>query len=712
MKLAIDKEEKELFRFHKCNIVKVKGKKPIVPKGQKILRELQSDAEFEKLLEVKNWAVTQTAESKLLWLDIDTDYTGPLDKCVNRTRQKTEGEKRFYSKHGFIFVKNASHAELVHFVKKLKTTNFDHELYAENHYLIFANGQWQPKDDLAKPVIEITKDELTQVFAEYGPKTTNSIIGRKIPSGKRHVYALALMHKYISKSKDRGDIYREITQDYDFEDLPSFKAELEGIISWCIDNKKDDKIFYFEIIKNFGLHFARLERGDMFNCWYWTGEKWSNRAAEKILDTLQELVPELNPTDAISRTLAAQMSSYTKLQIDDASREYQVARTQKRYDEYGQYFDLQDRQVKAVNPNVDFFVDPDVRIKLDPYAKKPEVYFQYLKDMIEDKDDIPIFDDHHAGGFLHVTNLGSIPRVMYLIGPKDGYKSLIYEIFNESVTSLISESFGKLESNFGKSLFGNKMFNICEENRILSPNDLSIFKDLVSSSGSRAEIKHGKEVVYFHTFPRHTFLGNLVAMISGIDDDESVFKRITYITAKGSLKTNWREKITKKERVRIIMHWLKRASEIYNGSKMAVQDAEVTKERYEILTLGHLKEVIEKFYEITTDNRRCVLIKDFKNNFDTLYKTSFKRIREMVEAHPDLDITASKRTDRVYFLENEGMGTFSTTDEEGKGGYGIQKGVIYGLIPKKQKSEDGSEDDKPKKQKSKDGKNDNLANHT
>ena len=679
----IDKTEKELFRSHKCNIVEIVDKKPVVPKGQKVLRELQSDAEFEKMFEVKNWAVTQTTESKLLLLDIDTEYSGPLDKLVNRTRQKTEGEKRFFSKHGFIFVKDASHADLVHFVKKVKTTNFDHELYAEGHYVTFANGQWQPKDDLAKPVIEITKDELTQVFAEYGPKATNSIIGRKIPSGKRHVYALALMHKYISKSDDRGDIYREITNDYDFEDLPGFKAELEDIISWCIDNKKDDKIFYFEIIKNSGLHFAKLERGDMFNCWYWTGKKWSNRAAEKILSTLQELVPELNPTERIARTLAAQMSTLN-LQVDDESREYQVQRTKKIYDAHGQYFDLQDGQVKPVNPEIDFFVDPDVRIKLDPDAKEPKKYFEYLKAMIENEEDIPIFDDHKAGGFCHVKNLGSIARVMYLIGPKDGYKSLIYEICNESITSLISESFGKLEHNFGKSLFGNKMFNINEENRILSPNDLSIFKDLVPSSGSTAEVKQGKEVVYFHRFPRHTFLGNLVAMISGIDDDDSVFKRITYIPTNGSLQTNWREVIDEEERIRIIMHWLRRASELYNGAKMAVQDVVITKERYEILTLGHLKEVIDKFYDFTDDKACCVLIKDFKNNFDTLHKTSFKRIREMVEAHPKLEITPANRPDRVFFIKGE---EFSTRDDNNVGGYGMQKGVIYGLIPKSSKEE-------------------------
>ena len=698
MELTIGEEAKRQFRSLKCNIAEIKGKKPIIPKGQKVLRELQSDAEFEKLLEVKNWAVTQTAESKLLWLDIDKGYTGPLDKFVNRTRQKIVDGKRIDSKHGFIFVKDATHADLVHFVKKVKTTNFvkEHELYAEGHYLTFANGLWKPKDDLAGPIIETTKAELAKAFAEYKPVVGSKmpITGETIPEGKRHNTCLQIAMSIISKTKDPNpdEIYQTITTNYKIENLAGFESELKQIIKDCISYKDEPSQYYTRIIKDSGSHFAHLIHDKPYNCLIWDNLRhvWFENANERVLSMMMALADEnKQPKTAMADELTRQISVLPEtLQIDIQDKQYQKQRTKRVYDTFGNCLDFDTGRVRPIDPKIDFFLKPDVYIKLDDSVGYPKVVFEYLNDMLVDPNDIPILIDHLASGFLHVDNLRTIARALYLIGPPNGYKSVLVELMKKGVVSVISEQLDKVENtNFGKSLFGNNSHNLCEENKIMSPKDLSAFKDMVANNGSTAEQKNGKELVYFHKFPRHTFLGNLVAPIAGIDDDNSIFKRMTYLKANGNLTTDWRSKIIDddSEIQRFIMYLLKRASEIYNGSPMHEQPRTVTVEVYNDLTQGILNKMLgeDGLYKKTKDYTCCVLLKEFQNDINRVNKSkvSLNRLRTMIENDPDLDITPKNtHGERVFHDEDKAWSTMNVHNLDGSG---IHKQVVFGLIPRK-----------------------------
>ena len=77
-----DEELKKKFHSENCNIVEMsKEKIANIPKGTKILQSLQNDEEFEKLLNVENWAVTQTTQSNILFFDLHDDFVGTFYFC-------------------------------------------------------------------------------------------------------------------------------------------------------------------------------------------------------------------------------------------------------------------------------------------------------------------------------------------------------------------------------------------------------------------------------------------------------------------------------------------------------------------------------------------------------------------------------------------------------------------------------------------------------
>ncbi len=104
----IDVELKKQFRDEKCNIVEMtKNKIAVVPKGSKILNPLQSQEEFNELLSAENWGITQTLESNIIFIDLDSnEYHKGFDKFFNRRRDKYVNHSEFIkSKHGFLALK-------------------------------------------------------------------------------------------------------------------------------------------------------------------------------------------------------------------------------------------------------------------------------------------------------------------------------------------------------------------------------------------------------------------------------------------------------------------------------------------------------------------------------------------------------------------------------------------------------------------------------
>ena len=71
-KTSNDELIKQRFRDEYCNIVVMdKSKRAKVPIGYEILQPLQSLDEFNKVVNSENWAITQTNDSNIIFVDLD-----------------------------------------------------------------------------------------------------------------------------------------------------------------------------------------------------------------------------------------------------------------------------------------------------------------------------------------------------------------------------------------------------------------------------------------------------------------------------------------------------------------------------------------------------------------------------------------------------------------------------------------------------------------
>ena len=137
-----DVEQKKQFRDEKCNITKMLDTKAAsVPYGSQILNPLQSQEEFDEILNTQNWAITQTSESNVLFFDLDhNDYNKNLDRFFNRRRDKYTGKSNLvHSKHGFLKVVDADHTWCVEFARRYHN-KMGIEIYAENHWGIYGGA--------------------------------------------------------------------------------------------------------------------------------------------------------------------------------------------------------------------------------------------------------------------------------------------------------------------------------------------------------------------------------------------------------------------------------------------------------------------------------------------------------------------------------------------------------------------------------------------
>jgi len=181
----IDEEMKRILRDeYTCNIVGFNDDKtPKIVTDALVLRELQNDTEFKKLLPVKQWGVTQTINSNIILANLNTSqYDLKLNKIFTRTRRTYKNGEPFVSKHGIIKVLGATHADCVMFCGLYHQPG-GLELSAENQSMIvgghynclekeeLAEGEdmptssWYVKTDMhLSPIIEIDKEKLVELF--------------------------------------------------------------------------------------------------------------------------------------------------------------------------------------------------------------------------------------------------------------------------------------------------------------------------------------------------------------------------------------------------------------------------------------------------------------------------------------------------------------------------------------------------------------------
>ena len=193
------------------------------------------------------------------------------------------------------------------------------------------------------------------------------------------------------------------------------------------------------------------------------------------------------------------------------------------------------------------------------------------------------------------------------------------------------------------------------------------------------EVKNAKMPVFASRFPRHIVMCNKVAPIARDDNDDSIFIRNQYIQTKDvSSSKDWRNILLDDAEIqKITMFFLKRACQIFNGVKpIKQQSLKLSKEKYEKLTHGAIKSIIDEYYERVDDSVGTLWLyfwRDIRKH--TGENISKKKLRDDIE---ELGFTVNR--DR-YFRDDEAFvfseNNPSSVDEK------VTTTLILGLKPKR-----------------------------
>jgi len=765
----IDEELKRKFRSEKINIVEMsQSKAAIIPKDTKILQPLQSDEEFEKLLHVKNWGITQTIESSVLFFDSDpkdvNDFNKKFSSFFNRRRDKyIKNSLQVNSQHGFLKVTDADHDWCVEFARKYHLKS-GIEIYAENHWGIFAGTYynekntddpkretiWFSKDDLHKdPIIEVTKEDLTNVFGviqlDNSISAPNNIrvdeiikdnfivnegqdrerfiikymVSRIIKNPEfldNNKILLEIAHEFNKKHcnpsisderlektikqsinyaltnlKNKGliQIEKSVTFDLDdehkliinnafksinklkkdkekvnydsllplivkyIEDEDSLHDYMEGgknhsqlqeLVSLIVKNSQDEVEFlqaYLETkIFNRFAHVMELDVKNQFNCWYWTGKRWSDNTAHYVLTSLQKLKGEkIKPTSSIATSISNKISASEKtLQIDLTNKKYQEESMMVITNSEGQYFDIRNGTIKKVDPSIMFYFEPQIKLNFTEDIEEPTKFLAFLKERFQEED-IDLILDHLSSIFLHTTILGVKPKMLFIKGKTDTFKSLIIEILKYilTTTSITKVSNEQLSDKFGLDLIADALLNYSEEQNAVEPKDPASLKDATTMESGYVSRKYSIKQVFASRFPKHIVMCNKIAPIAQDDDPDSIFNRNEYVEINDVTNDtpDWRKEILKdnNEIQRICMYLLRRASDIFNKRRvMKQQSIQESREKYVLLTQGTITDFLSKKYTVI-EPQRGVLFSYFLADFNkyTGENTSNKACRKLLE---------------------------------------------------------------------------------
>lgn len=631
----IDEKLKREFRAEFCNIVKMsKQKIPCIPKGTNVLQPLQSDEEFEKLLDEKNWGVTQTTQSNILLFDLDVnEYDKGQDKFFNRRRDKyVKHSEHVNSKHGFIKITDADHQWCVEFTKKYHIKS-GIEIYAENHWVIFAGTYynehnlddpkrettWYCLDDLhVKPIMEFTKEELGLVFGKISKISSNNEIV-KSGMGKRHTALLSLGFKeaktLIKKREilNSDSLYQKIVNSEMIEGMENYQKgngkyqELESIIEFVIDHVESDMSFAQDYLQskneNRYAHILDISVKEQFNTWYWDTKKWNENTAHHILEKLLPLQSEeFKPNSSMALKISNNISaSEMTLKIDLTTPAYAKTMMKIMTNTFGEYYDFETGKIKNVDPSIMFYKNPQLKIRFDGEIEEPVKFFEFVKERFNDEE-AEIFLDHLAGSLLHTSVLGSKPKILFIRGNHSTWKSLIIEIIkkiisSQSISMVTSE---QLSDKFGLSLIAEKIINYSEEQNAVEPKDPASLKNAVTLESGYVTPKYSPKPIFVSRFPRHLVMCNKIAPIAKDDDDDSIFIRNQYIEIKDvESSQKWREVLLVDDEIqKIAMFLLKRASQIFNGFPLKQQTLEESKSKYIDLTQGSFTNFIKNNYDV------------------------------------------------------------------------------------------------------------------
>jgi hypothetical protein len=717
--MSIDIEAKQMFRDNLCNIVEMSSKKVAnVPKGYKISNELQSQEDFDRLVDCKNWAVSQTKDSQIIFFDLDHNNSNPaLNKFLNRNRDKyVNDNEKISSKHGFLKITDATQKWLIDFAEKYHNVS-GMEIYAQKHHVIFSGKydnpknkdarqtQWFDSDSTVLPIMEFTKEDLALVFSKIkidnsiakSNTTIDEIIEKDFVINEGENRGVRLLQyldsRFITNPEflEDQDIMLSIANAWNRKHCePNMSAEkVEGLIkqasAFAIDKIKnrpktddanliaglvnfpiqqnhnviikhallsakeiiksngkinsdkllplviqsisefdmkdydqdgnnheqlleilekvstffnDSETFHKEILEskseNRYAHVNKTDLSTQFNCWYWNGTNWADDTAYSILQDLERKNPK-KASSKLAMGITNKLSASDKtlsVTLDDP--EYVERMMNIVTNSSGQYFDFIKGKIRDVDPSILFYKDPQLAIKFEEESETPTEFLKFCDEKFPNKVDKDIFIDHLAGSLLHTSVLGSKPKMLFVVGEHDSYKSLIIEIMKKIVAtqSVSKVSVEQLSSRWGLSFIADKIFNYSEEENAVTPRDPANLKECITIESGYVEDKFGKKLRFVSRFPRHMVMSNKIAPIAKDDDDDSIFIRNQYLTIEKFSSKDWRPVLLAKSEIqRIGMFLLNRASEIFNGAKINTQNLEASKARHKELTV----ESIDKF---------------------------------------------------------------------------------------------------------------------
>jgi len=322
-------------------------------------------------------------------------------------------------------------------------------------------------------------------------------------------------------------------------------------------------------------------------------------------------------------------------------------------------------------------------IEFDADIEEPKKFISFLKERFYEKD-IEVIIDHLASVFVHTSVLGAKPKMLFIKGKTDTYKSLLIEILKFIITSnsITKVSNEQLSDKFGLDLIADAILNYSEEQNAIEPKDPASLKDAVTMESGFVTRKYSQKQAYASRFPKHIVMCNKIAPIAKDDDDDSIFNRNEYVEIKDLTDNtpNWRDEILndKKELQKICMFLLRRASIIFNGEKIKQQTIKESKKRYIELTQGSFTKFIEDNYDIVegfVGTQYEYMWNDFKRiTKNNISKGAFDSLVE--------DGGYVKSRDRVYRVNNEPNVFTEISELTNESNDRVMVTVVKGLRPK------------------------------
>ena len=460
---------------------------------------------------------------------------------------------------------------------------------------------------------------------------------------------------------------------------------VEDFVKFAINHVEDDRdTFAFEYIKMRGLNLAHdvSDTHCQFNCYYWTGKKWSINTAHRILQELRKLhIEKFVPNKGMAERVTAMFSA------DDATQQVDPDDEQRRnesrrylFTSDGQVFDLETGELKPVDPEKMFSRIVHIKVKIADEESK--LWKEFIDTHISPQDR-KFMHDVGPAGWVHAKHLGTKRKATHIQGRPDTFKSVIAEVLKSICAddAFGEESMSGLIKNerWAKFLIRDKVWNVQEEADTGRIQSAKLIKDVLTSIEGNCEVKGGG-TAHISRYPAWVVLCNLIQPIPVDDSTDAFFNRNQYLEMQGVEDgKDWRKLLTNPEELpKIVRTFLNRASEIHRGIKpLQVQNTEESKKRYKDLVEGDFTDYLKKHFDLkvkpTTGTRFQWILSHYnkvmpdKVKNETLTAKFAELGYEKKTRHWVYGITGEPNV-----FDEEGLGTDTRT----------QQTVIMGLKPK------------------------------